>query len=75
MNAGRKWEFGTEVFQREDGKDAGSDGKEIYKYPHMWVENHSDSLSHLRNKNIIFIQKNYTESQNGRSWKRHLGII
>lgn len=31
---------------REDSKDAGFDSKEVYKYPHIWIENHS--LLHLR---------------------------
>lgn len=44
---------GIEAFQRENWKDAGFDGKEIYKYPHIWVENHSHSLLHMRNEKQI----------------------
>lgn len=54
--------FGIEVFQREDRKDTGFDGKEIYKYPHIWVENHSHSLLHLRNEKQINLYAKDTET-------------
>lgn len=54
--------FGIEVLQREDRKHTGFDGKKIYKYPHIWVENHSHSLLHLRNEKQINLYAKDTET-------------
>lgn len=46
---------------REDSKDAGFDGKEVYKYTHIWIENHSLSLLHLRYEKQINLHAKNSE--------------